>query len=109
MFDKPVLKTAFITGEYKKDVSSKFIVLEEAVKANYVNISVMDFIPKDKYNTTDYNDWEFDGKVYCSVRDDIIYDVSSGNAIFYKTGLKDKFPHQYNRMINHKSKDFKVL
>lgn len=108
LFDKPVSIKEYNTGEYRQNTSSKFISLEEAVKLNYVSISVTDFIPKDKYNTY-YEDWNLVGKVYCSTRENIIYDVSSHRVIFDKPGLKDIFKDQYNRMINSTKYDSKVL
>ncbi len=108
LFDKPVSIKEYNTGEYRQNTSSKFISLEEAVKLNYVSISVTDFIPKDKYNTY-YEDWNLVGKVYCSTRENIIYDVSSHRVIFDKPGLKDIFKDQYDRMINSTKYDSKVL
>ena len=108
LFDKPVSIKEYNTGEYRQNTSSKLISLEEAVKLNYVSISVTDFIPKDKYNTY-YEDWNLVGKVYCSTRENIIYDVSSHRVIFDKPGLKDIFKDQYNRMINSTKYDSKVL
>ena len=108
LFDRPVSITEFNTGEYRQNISSKFISLDEAVKLNYVSISVMDFIPKYKYYT-DYKDWKFAEKVYYSVRENITYNVSSHGIIIDKRGLKDVFKDQYDRMINHENYDSKVL
>lgn len=109
LFDKPVSIIEYNNGEYRQNISSKFISLEEAVKSNYVSISVRAFIPKDKYNTPDYEDWEFGGKVYYSTMENILYDVSSHRVIVDKRGLKDVFKDQYDRMINHVNYDSKVL
>ena len=108
LFDRPVSITEFNTGEYRQNISSKFISLDEAVKLNYVSISVMDFIPKYKYYT-DYKDWKFAEKVYYSVRENITYNVSSHGIIIDKPNLKDRFKDQYDRMINNVNYDSKVL
>ena len=105
LFDNgPILSTEYTDSEFLS-IPGKYIDIFYAFYDGYVSIYLYDYIARDKVPER----WEIIRDTYSSKDERIVYNNDTNSVTFFKRGFAERFPEQYQRMIDNQVIDKSII